>query len=220
MATSTTTADAEGIRAVVSVGSPGGCPAAAASSDADATVSEVNRAAPDADGRVVEDFTVDSAEEIDDADLTEMYQLGYRRTYRFTRDTDAPCVCASVEELGVPLADVRARDGALELTFFADDVDVVRDTVARLRDDFGDVSVRYLSHAGDGESRDLVLVDRNRLTARQREVLETAHEMGYFAYPKGANAAEVAAELDIATSTFAEHIAAAQSKILDAVLQS
>jgi predicted DNA binding protein len=42
--------------------------------------------------------------------------------------------------------------------------------------------------------------------------------MGYFAYPKRANAEAVAAELDIDSSTFAEHIAAAQDKLLTAVL--
>jgi molybdopterin biosynthesis enzyme len=63
-----------------------------------------------------------------------------------------------------------------------------------------------------------VLVDRGRLTARQREVLETAVEMGYFEYPKGANAGEVAEALDISVSTYAEHVAAAQTKVFDDLL--
>ncbi|MFB6155768.1 MAG: helix-turn-helix domain-containing protein [Haloferacaceae archaeon] len=219
MATSTNADQSGGIRAVVSVGSPGGCPAAAASEAAGGTVSEVNRSVR-TDGCVVEDFTVDAPDRIDDEGLSEVYRMGHRRTYRFTRETEAPCVCEAVEELGVPLADIRARAGTLELTFFADDVDVVRDAVSRLRGEFDDVSVRYLSQAGEGGSRDLVMVDRDRLTARQREVLETAYEMGYFDYPKGANAATVSAELGIATSTFIEHMSAAQSKVLEAVLHS
>jgi predicted DNA binding protein len=79
--------------------------------------------------------------------------------------------------------------------------------------------VRRLVRSGDeGPEEDLVLVDRSDLTDRQREVLATAHEMGYFAYPKRANAERVAAELDIGPSTFAEHVAAAQDKLLAAVL--
>jgi predicted DNA binding protein len=57
-----------------------------------------------------------------------------------------------------------------------------------------------------------------RLTDRQREVLRTAHEMGYFEYPRGANAGEVATALDIEPSTFTEHLNAAQSKLLDELL--
>jgi hypothetical protein len=44
--------------------------------------------------------------------------------------------------------------------------------------------------------------------------------MGYFEHPRTANAGEVADELDISRSTFAEHLAAAQSKLLDAVLDA
>jgi predicted DNA binding protein len=63
-----------------------------------------------------------------------------------------------------------------------------------------------------------VSVDRGKLTDRQLEVLETAHGMGYYQYPRGANASEVAEALDICPSTLAEHLAAAQTKLLDDVL--
>lgn len=63
-----------------------------------------------------------------------------------------------------------------------------------------------------------VSVDRGKLTDRQLEVLETAHAMGYYQYPRGANASEVAEALDICPSTLAEHLAAAQTKLLDDVL--
>ena len=53
------------------------------------------------------------------------------------------------------------------------------------------------------------------LTDPQREALRTAYEMGYFEYPRDANASEVAAALDIQRSTFTEHLNAAQSKLLD-----
>jgi hypothetical protein len=207
-----------GIRAVVHVGSPGQCPAAALSQESQSTVTNVARSTPDGDGRVVEDLTVESAADVHDEQLTEIYSAGSRRTYRFDRESDHACVCERVEELGVPLSEVQARDGALELTFFAADVEVIRETVGRLRGDFDDVSVKYLSRAGDTASGDLVMVDRDRLTDRQREVLETAYDLGYFEYPKGANAAAVADELGIATSTFVEHLSAAQSKLLDALL--
>jgi len=44
--------------------------------------------------------------------------------------------------------------------------------------------------------------------------------MGYFDYPKGANATDVAEELGVARSTFTEHLAAAQTKLMDAILEA
>jgi len=49
-------------------------------------------------------------------------------------------------------------------------------------------------------------------------VLSVAHEMGYFDHPRETNAEMVAAALDVTGSTFAEHLAAAQSKLMDSIL--
>ena len=69
----------------------------------------------------------------------------------------------------------------------------------------------------DGQSN-LVPVDARQLTDRQREVLTTAHGVGYFEYPQGVDAGEVTSELDTGPSTFIEHLNAAQSKLLDEFL--
>ncbi len=52
------------------------------------------------------------------------------------------------------------------------------------------------------------------LTARQREVLETAFRVGYFEVPREASAADVAAELDIGQSTVVEHLRRAERNLL------
>lgn len=207
-----------GLRVEVCVASPGDCPAAALSREADAPVTGVRRASPAAGDAFVEDLTVLVDEESEGASAPEIYRSGGQRTYRVAREPPESCVCAAIESLGVPIADVQAREGALELTFFVDDVTDVKRVVELLRSSFDGVSIRYLSRSGEGAAQDLVVVDRARLTDRQREVLTTAHELGYFDYPKGANAAEVATELGIAPSTFAEHLAVSQSKLLDAIL--
>jgi predicted DNA binding protein len=93
--------------------------------------------------------------------------------------------------------------------------------ITTLRAEFSQVDIRRLLRTrGDQSHHDLVFVDRGRLTERQREVLRTAHEMGYFERPKGANAGEVAAALGISRSTFTEHLSAAQTKLLDAILET
>jgi len=49
-------------------------------------------------------------------------------------------------------------------------------------------------------------------------VLETAYRMGYFEYPRSANATEVAEALGVGLSTLAERLAAAQGRLLDELL--
>jgi len=53
-----------------------------------------------------------------------------------------------------------------------------------------------------------------RLTDRQREVLRTAFEMGYYEWPRDCTGQDVAAELGISAATFSEHVFAAERKLL------
>lgn len=57
------------------------------------------------------------------------------------------------------------------------------------------------------------------LTDRQREVLELAHELGYFDHPKRANKGDVAAELGVTTSTVSEHLSMTQRKLMESILR-
>ncbi len=56
------------------------------------------------------------------------------------------------------------------------------------------------------------------LTDRQREVLETAVEMGYYAIPREARHTEIAAELGVASSTVDEHLRKAESRLFTGLL--
>lgn len=56
------------------------------------------------------------------------------------------------------------------------------------------------------------------LTDRQREVVETAVDLGYYDIPRTASQEEIAVELDCAPSTIAEHLRKAESRVLRAQL--
>jgi len=56
-----------------------------------------------------------------------------------------------------------------------------------------------------------------QLTEKQREVIQTAFEAGYYDWPREATGEDVAAELDIASATFSEQIHAAERKLLSAL---
>ena len=78
------------------------------------------------------------------------------------------------------------------------------------------VRLERLTSSGGADTRsDPVVVDRGRLTERQREVVRTAQRLGYFEHPRGASATEVADAIGIARATFSEHLAAAQRRVFE-----
>lgn len=201
------------------------CPVARASAEADAPVRSVARASPSTpEAPLVEEFSIDAggATDLDAAqvgvELTTVASDEREAVYRFTRDPDRLCACEIVEREGSPVSSIRAVDGALLVGVRTPDLESLTATVDALGERFDRIRLKELVEIGEESSTDLALVDRARLTPRQRDVLETAHEMGYFEYPKRANAGDVARELGISGSTFAEHLAAAQSKLLEAIL--
>ncbi|MDS0222125.1 helix-turn-helix domain-containing protein [Haloarcula sp. S1AR25-5A] len=209
-----------GIRVELSVDTPGACPVASVSDEAGAAVTDIARSSPNENGQIIEEFTATGTDEAvieEREDMDKVFAAGDGARYQFTR-TRTDCVCETVETFDCPVAEMRAENGQLHLTFHAPDVDRVRAIVTRLKELYDGVSLRSMRRNGDVDPVDSILVDRSQLTDRQQEVLETAVEMGYFEYPKGANAGDVASELDISVSTFAEHLAAAQTKLLDSII--
>ena len=218
---------ADGIRVKLAVDAATACPVAELSGDdagASPTVRDVTWAQA-TDGTVTEEFRVDAdAADASDAvpDAEPVMEIGSDRVYQFTRDADTACACGVVERLDCPIADVHATDGTLLLTLYLPDIDRLRKVVAGLEAVADRVSVRYLvrSNADADDDRDTVVVDRGALTDRQAEVLRTAYRLGYFEYRSGANAGQVAEELDITDSTFAEHLSKAQSRLLAEVFRA
>ncbi len=195
-----------------------GCPAASASTEIPGAVSDITWT-ESSDGNVVEQVTTDGSAELPSFDP--VFDYGSEQVYEFEREEDDPCICEFIQFSLGPVREVFAEDGDLHVRLHTTDVDTLRDLLVDLREDFGGVSVEYLVRSVDAEDgSELVPVDMRTLTERQREVLETAHEHGYFEYPRDANATEVSEELDIEPSTFSEHLAAAQRKLMDELLSA
>lgn len=221
----------DGIFAEVQVGGPASCRLPTTS--AEVTIDSITRSAlPAEDGTITEEFTVKRATDaradgapgpaavgIDDVEGTRrMFASRSGAVYRFEREQRG-CVCDRIETFGCPVRNVNVRENRVVVSFFATGIEDLRTVVTDLRDRFETVSVqRLLRSDPDEPSTDLVFVDRGALTDRQREVLRTAHDMGYFAHPREENAETVAAALDITASTFAEHLAAAQSKLMRSIV--
>lgn len=96
------------------------------------------------------------------------------------------------------------------------DVRRIADTVSRDYDmEFVAKEERERSVTTAREFRDAL---NDRLTERQRTVLQTAYLADYFESPRGSTAEEVASSLDITGSTLLHHLRAGQRKLLNAYL--
>ena len=212
---------AEGIRATVEFPSPGPCAIAEVSAATDSVVDQV-WASVSTPGGVPSgsEFHVDgeTAPEVPAAD--HVLSAGRRHLFRLPHGSANACPCERIGALGCAVQRYVARSGTLRLVFNAGDYEELQAVVGDLRERFPDVDVRRLVRSPPSDApRHGVLVDRGRLTDRQLEVLRTAYRMGYFERPRRANGSEIAEALDIAPSTFAEHLAAAQSKLLADLLE-
>ena len=204
-----------GIHVQLAVDGIDACPATALSREV--TVESIAVGGRGAGGAVGEATVTGSVEDGTAEDVEAVFTDGSQSVYRFESDGDCPCTRLPAH--GCPIRDVRAEAGTLHLSFIAPSVETVRTIVADLRPCCETVQVRRLTRSTPDDERTLMVVDRSAFTDRQYEVLRTAHEMGYFARPKAATAAEVAAALDISSGTFSEHLAATQTKLLDQLLE-
>lgn len=126
---------------------------------------------------------------------------------------DLPEEAPSPREQGVAVQSVTPEDRGCTLTVVGS-----RDAIRR----------HVESHPGTGVDVPLSLRrltdyrgpddDLDALTARQREVLEAAYELGYYEVPREATADEIARRLDLDRSTVTEHLQRAERNLLSTVL--
>ncbi|WP_254535100.1 helix-turn-helix domain-containing protein [Halomarina litorea] len=76
-----------------------------------------------------------------------------------------------------------------------------------------DVSIEQAGDYAPGEDKLL-----SALTDRQREVLQTAVDMGYYTIPREATHNDIAAQLGVASSTIDEHLRKAESRLFTGLL--
>jgi len=140
--------------------------------------------------------------------------------YRRRVEPRDACPYRTIESLGYPVTDatVGTNPDRLRVTLHLPTVEPLGSIVDAVESTGATVTLDRLTHSGDRSRADPVVVDRGRLTDRQREVLCAARKLGYFSYPREASAEEVAEAVGIARSTFAEHLAAAQRRVIGGVV--
>jgi len=92
--------------------------------------------------------------------------------------------------------------------------------LSSLREDYSDLTLlsKLDSERADTTTSLSARLD-GALTARQQEVLQTALYAGYFNWPRDTDSTSIAKTLDIAQSTFNQHLRAAESNLLTTLYQ-
>lgn len=191
------------------------------------TVTDVSWSRPDGEtGEVLETFTLAGdpdarlPESLDRAGVERVFSYERAHVFRVTRPDGQGCVCDRLDRNGCVVRDITADEESLVITFLVEDTERLEEVIEELRATADSIQLRRLvESAPEHTGGRPVVLDRDTLTDRQEEVLQVAKEMGYFEHPRGATAGDVAAELDITTTTFTEHLAAAQRKVLTGLLE-
>lgn len=182
----------------------------------------------EADGGLVEFLRI-SAGRVDDL-RSHAAEVGVEVTLVTERDDESVVrvrmgdrsLAGLVADLGGTLTEGVAESGRGTATVALPTGASVRDLVRRIDDAYdGDVSLRAQREGepvGVSGLRFREALDE-ALTARQREVVETAHHAGFFEWPRDSTAEEVADLLGIAAPTFNEHLRRAHRKLVAAYLE-
>ena len=180
----------------------------------DAGIRDFEELACHGDGAVVR---VDLADRLDEERLTALSYVhewqrvaadddGAQYLLAFTAPDQSAGTAAEVDDLvGTCDPDVDDRGATVSLT---GSQETIAGAVAGFEDDGLSLDLRKLA-AYEGRERPL-----SALTDRQREVIRTAWDVGYYEVPRGATTDDVAAELDLDPSTVAEHLQRAERNLL------
>lgn len=145
--------------------------------------------------------------DLDDRLVDELLQ-----EYFFVRRAPAEEVLAAADKwTGIESARIIEEDGDESLFGFVVTGPCVASTVADVDALPRHVSAENGRGGGGGEPE----VAAGGLTDRQLQVLRTAYAKGFFDRPRRGSAGECAAALEIAQSTFSQHLREAERKIMD-----
>ena len=131
--------------------------------------------------------------------------------------TDGSSIIRSLTAAGANVTSMHVDEGVGHLSAtIAPDTDV-RTVFESIQQSFEDVDLVSKQET----ERDLQSTEdfrqslENRLTDRQYAVMQAAYSAGYFDWPRGSNAKEVAETLDLAPPTLHEHLRGAQKELIE-----
>ncbi|WP_435365917.1 bacterio-opsin activator domain-containing protein [Haloarchaeobius sp. DYHT-AS-18] len=160
---------------------------------------------------------VDGCEAVTDSRLVRDY--GEHALLEFVVSGDA--IAPMLVERGGTVRSLTVENGTARVTSVFSDQTDVRTVVEAFTATFADAKLlakREVEQPVQTTAQVEQVVDED-LTEKQRTVLRAAFLSGYFEWPRGSTAEELAASMDISSPTLHNHLRKAQQKLLTAVFE-
>jgi predicted DNA binding protein len=133
--------------------------------------------------------------------------------------TSEAFVARTVADFGGRIVDLWTEGQAARLSVDVPREVDVRSFTERIAEQYPDSRLLSRQNADRRRTTPEETTDLARmLTSRQADTLRTAHEQGYFEWPREATGEQLAAEFDVAPATFHRHLRVALKKLLDETL--
>jgi len=129
---------------------------------------------------------------------------------RFELHVTGPCLVEPVADHGGAFEALSVEDGRGRLVVTFPSAKQVSEFTRLLTTQYDGVELLARREHGDDTSGDATA----GLTDRQSEALTVAYERGFYDWPRGSTAEEIADSLDIAAPTFLEHLRRAEAKLV------
>lgn len=139
----------------------------------------------------------------------------------FTATMDETCTCTTVCGPGVTPVSLRVEDGVLVVGAYVADRDRLTTIVESLRESEDEWHLRRLTSPERNAEVEAgiagQLFENVPVTEKQREAVEAAVEMGYYAEPREASLSDLAARLGVSRSALSQRLNAVETKLVESL---
>lgn len=192
----------------------------------------LKRMLPRGDGEYGEFFTISGIEPSRVIELAQandhllnvriLSQDGDSGLFEFTVSTkEGSCPARDLAELGAIPREVTGSDGVGEVIADMSEGKDTSELISSFYEKHPDAELILRSeqerHSSLFNPEEIKGVIERDLSGRQKEVLLTAYESGYYEWPRVVSGQELADELGISQPTFSEHLRAAERKLLTSI---
>jgi hypothetical protein len=160
---------------------------------------------------------VDGADGVSDPRVIETHEDGCAVSVR----VEGGSAVRALTEHGATVRDATATDGDVHVVADLPEGASVRPVAAGLRDRFPDARLASKESVARSPLTESSLREgvADRFTDRQWAALSAAYHGGYFDWPRGSTAEEVADAMDVSSPTFHNHLRKAQRALLDGLFE-
>ena len=180
---------------------------------------DVSRAYLSVDGARPQDVAavVETAAGVSDFRVIETREDGCSASLRLAGGS----LVRSLVDHGATVREASAADGRVRVVADFPDGTNVRPVAEGLRERFAEVRLASKESVARSPRTESALRDgiADRFTDRQWAALSAAYHGGYFDWPRGSTAEEVADAMDVSSPTFHNHLRKAQRALLDGVFE-